>query len=80
MSNNSTPRPQVATVKSIVSGYFKKDHVPTAEDLQEAVEHRIGAQLKDGRLRIDGRGRIRVPYQRFDNPQKKIGKGNGKRV
>lgn len=77
---------QVATVKSIVTPFFgsaAKDpgFRPSAEDVRLALEEAQRIARKNGKpFAIHGDGRAYVPYQRFTSPQKKLGKGNGKRV
>lgn len=77
---------QIATIKSITRPFFgsaAKDPYfrPSAQDLELALEQAQEVARKNGRpFSIHHDGRAFVAYQRFDSPQKKIGKGNGKRV
>ncbi len=77
---------QVATIKSIATPYFGSaakdpDFRPSAEDVRMALDTAQEIARKNGRpFSIHRDGRAFVAYQRFDSPQKKIGKGNGKRV
>lgn len=78
MSNISTPRHTVGTVKSLLVGYFNPDYKPTPNDVQRAIADKKAHAKRP--LNIHRDGRLFVPYQRMTSPQKKIGKGNGKRV
>lgn len=81
MSNNSTPRSQVATVRSLTLAQFRPGYKPTPVELRDAVERVVDySYRKKNPITFHRDGRAFVPYQRMTSPQKKIGKGNGKRV
>lgn len=81
MSNNSTPRAKVATVRSLTYDQLKYVEKPTPSQLRDAVERVVDySYRKKNPITFHRDGRAFVPYQRMTSPQKKIGKGNGKRV